>query len=120
MSEKKVMFSDTTLRDGAQSLWAMKMQYGIYDAVAAEIDQAGYSFIELPMSAPYIKMVVRTFKEDPWKIMQLFKTKITKTRKMCGVADCVDILAGDPEPRSVIKSQCRRNDPCLFDGKYQK
>ena len=46
MSEKKVMFYDTTLRDGAQSVWAMNMPYGIHYAVAAELDQAGYHYIE--------------------------------------------------------------------------
>jgi oxaloacetate decarboxylase (Na+ extruding) subunit alpha len=102
MSEKKVMFSDTTFRDGAQSLWAMKMQHGMYDAVASEMDQAGYSFIELPMHAAYLKMAVRTFKEDPWKTMHMFKNKITKTRKMCGIANCIDLI-GESEPRSVIK-----------------
>jgi len=45
MSETKVMFYDTTLRDGAQSLWAMNMSYGMHDAVTAELDQAGYSCI---------------------------------------------------------------------------
>jgi pyruvate carboxylase len=37
MNKKKVMFYDTTLRDGVQSLWAMKMTYGMIDAVAGEI-----------------------------------------------------------------------------------
>ncbi|MBI5062588.1 MAG: carboxylase, partial [Desulfatitalea sp.] len=53
MTEKKVVFSDVSLRDGAQSLWAMNMSYGMYDAVAEQLDQAGYDYIELPMHAVY-------------------------------------------------------------------
>ncbi len=102
MHDKKVFFSDTTFRDGAQSLWAMKMQHGMYDAVVAEMDRAGYSAIEVPMHAAYLKMAVRTFKEDPWKTMRLFKNKISKTKKMCGIANCIDLL-GESEPRSVIR-----------------
>ena len=42
MSTKKVFFTDLTLRDGAQSMWAMKMTYGMHQAVVEEIDRAGY------------------------------------------------------------------------------
>jgi oxaloacetate decarboxylase (Na+ extruding) subunit alpha len=102
MSEKKVMFLDTTFRDGAQSIWAMNMRYGMYDAVAAEMDQAGYSYMELPMHAVYMKMAVRMFKEDPWKTMHVFKNKITRTKKMIGMTDVIDLLS-ETEPRSVIR-----------------
>ena len=61
MDKKQVKFIDTTLRDGSQSLWAMKMTYGIYDAVVEELDQAGYDYIDLPMHAPYMIMAFRFF-----------------------------------------------------------
>jgi oxaloacetate decarboxylase alpha subunit len=107
MSEKKVNFSDQTLRDGAQSIWAMGMQHGMYDAVAQEIDQAGYSSIELPMHGAYMKMAVRMFKEDPWKTMRLFRTKITKTKKVTGTANLIDFAKSEPEPRSMIRLWCQ-------------
>ena len=102
MSEKKVMFYDTTLRDGAQSMWAMNMSYGMHDAVASELDQAGYNFIELPVNAVNAKMQVRFLKEDPWEIARLFKRKITKTKKNIVIMDCLDMM-GESEPRSVVK-----------------
>jgi oxaloacetate decarboxylase alpha subunit len=102
MSEKKVMFYDTTLRDGVQSLWAMKMSYGMHDAVIAELDQAGYNCIELPVNAVNAKMQVRFLKEDPWEIARLFKRKITKTKKNQVIMDCLDLM-GESEPRSVVR-----------------
>lgn len=101
MNDKRVQFSDTTFRDGAQSLWAMNMRHGMYAAVAEEMDQAGYSCIDLPMHSPYLKMAVRMFKEDPWETMHIFRDKITNTKKMIGVANLIDF--GKPEPRSMVK-----------------
>lgn len=102
MTEKKVVFSDVSLRDGAQSLWAMNMSYGMYDAVAEQLDQAGYDYIELPMHAVYMKMAVRYLKENPWDTMKIFKSKITRTRKSSVLMDCLDLL-GETEPRSVVR-----------------
>lgn len=102
MSEKQVSFYDTTLRDGAQSLWAMRMTYGMHEAVASELDQAGYSYIELPVNAVNAKMQVRFSKEDPWEIARLFKRKITRTKKSQVIMDCLDMM-GESEPRSVVR-----------------
>jgi oxaloacetate decarboxylase alpha subunit len=101
MSDKKVTLSDTTFRDGAQSLWAMNMKHGMYDAVATELDQAGYGCIDLPMYPVYLKMAVRMFKEDPWETMGIFKNKINKTKKMYGMCNLIDFSI--PEPRSMIR-----------------
>jgi len=100
--EKKIEFSDVTFRDGAQSQWAMKMNYGMYDAVAAKMDRAGYDSIELGINAIVFKYQVRFLKEDPWQITKLFKEKITKTRKSVVIMDCLDLL-GESESRSVVR-----------------
>ncbi len=101
MSKKKVMFTDMTLRDGSQSLWAMKMTYGMHSVVAAEIDQAGFDYIDLPVNAVNFKMSVRLMKEDPWQIAHQFKKLITKTKKMVPVLERIDLL-GEAEPRAVV------------------
>jgi oxaloacetate decarboxylase alpha subunit len=103
MNKKKVQFYDTTFRDGAQSLWAMQMKHGMYDAVAAEMDQAGYTFIEIPIHAHYFILAVRIFKEDPWETMRIFKNKITRTKKSIGTCERLDVLGGSYEPRSMVK-----------------
>jgi oxaloacetate decarboxylase alpha subunit len=101
MKDGKVTFSDTTFRDGAQSLWAMNMTHGMYDAVATELDQAGYGCIDLPMYGAYMKIAVRMFKEDPWETFAIFKEKITRTKKMFGWCNMIDFTI--PEPRSVVR-----------------
>lgn len=102
MSQKKVVFSDTTVRDGAQSLWAMNINYGKFDAVAEHLDRAGYGFIDLPMHAIYFKMAVRFLKEDPWQSAHLLKRKITRTKKRIGILDTFNFLE-EAQPKSVVK-----------------
>lgn len=102
MHKKKVMFSDTTLRDGAQSLWAMNVNYGKFDAVAEPLDRAGYDYIDLPMHAIYFKMAVRFLKEDPWQSAHLLRQKITKTKKTIGILDTFNFLE-EAQPKSVVR-----------------
>jgi len=96
------MFSDVTLRDGSQSIWAMKMTHGMYDAVLSEIDQAGYHYVDIPMHATFMKMCVRFFKEDPWEIMRLFKQKLTRTKVMISILNCISLI-DEPESRSMVR-----------------
>lgn len=102
MSEKKVLFSDTTFRDGAQSMWSMHMTHGIVDAVATQMDHAGYHYIEVPAHGVFFKMVVRYLKENPWDMMHLFKNKITRTKKMIPIQDSVSLLE-EPEPKAMVR-----------------
>ena len=101
MAKKKVMFTDMTLRDGSQSLWAMMMTYGMHSVVNSEIDRAGFDYIDLPVNAVNFKMWVRIMKEDPWQIAHQFKKMITKTKTMVPVLERIDLL-GEAEPRAVV------------------
>ncbi len=103
MSEKKVKFTDTTLRDGSQSMWAMKMTHGMHSVIASEIDNAGYDYIDLPVNAVNFKTWVRFYREDPWQIAHQFRRKITKTKKMVPVLERIDLL-GEAEPRAVVNA----------------
>lgn len=76
-----VKFVDTTLRDGHQSLWALGMRYGMMDAVAAELDQAGFAAVEVPAAVSYLKKAVRDLKEDPWATLRLLARKLPNTEK---------------------------------------
>lgn len=102
MSKKKIQFTDQTYRDGAQSAWSMFTPYGMHEATAELLDNAGYQYIELPVNAVYFKMAVRFFKENPWKSAHFFREKITKTKKQQGLLDVLDTM-GEPEPRCVIR-----------------
>jgi len=101
VAKKKVLFSDVTLRDGSQSLWAMKMTYGMHQVVASEIDQAGFDYIDLPVNAVNFKMWIRFFREDPWQIAHQFKERITRTKTMLPTLERIDLL-GEAEPRAVV------------------
>ncbi len=76
---KNIDFYDETLRDGIQSLWGARLPYGVIDAVADEIDQAGFSSITFPIHPVFFPMAVRAG-EDPWEIMRLINKKIKKTK----------------------------------------
>jgi oxaloacetate decarboxylase (Na+ extruding) subunit alpha len=102
MGEKKILFTDQTIRDGTQSLWSMFSTYGVHEAVSEQLDNAGYHCIEVVANAVNFKNQIRFFKENPWKSAHLFKKKITKTRKMLPILECLDIM-GESETRSVVR-----------------
>ncbi|HLS49104.1 MAG TPA: hypothetical protein VK024_03855 [Actinomycetaceae bacterium] len=83
MSDVAVSFLDTTLRDGAQSLWASGIRHGMMAAVAEELDHAGFTHIELPVNPIFFKKMVRDLKENPWDIMRMLAQRITRTPTAC-------------------------------------
>ena len=76
MSE--IIFVDTTLRDGHQSLWAENMTTGMMLPIAERMDNAGFEAIEL-LSASHMKKCVRELKEDPWDRVRLIAQRVKKT-----------------------------------------
>jgi len=96
-----VRFIDTTFRDGSQSLWASGIRPGMMEAVAEDMDRAGFNVIEVP-GGNYMKKCVRDLKEDPWKMARMLARKMPKAVKssMAGTY----IYALDPlTPRSMIE-----------------
>ena len=61
-----VKFIDTTIRDGAASLWAMNMRTGHMLSVITELDRAGFDQIEFFAPGSRLKKFVRHLGEDPW------------------------------------------------------
>jgi oxaloacetate decarboxylase (Na+ extruding) subunit alpha len=102
MNKKKVLFYDTTFRDGSQSIWSMFMNCGIINAVAEEMDRAGYHYIEIPAHGVFFKMCVRFMKENPWDMMHLFREKLKRTNKIIPIQDSISLLE-EPEPRSMVR-----------------
>ena len=70
-----VRFIDTTFRDGSQSLWASGMRTGMIEAVAEDMDHAGFDAIEVPVNGIYMKKFVRDLKEDPWEMARMVAQK---------------------------------------------
>lgn len=69
MDEVKLV--DTTLRDGAQSLWACRMRVGAMLPAMEDIDAAGYDGIEFATSTGHFQRAVRDLKENPWDWLRL-------------------------------------------------
>ena len=83
MTELK--FVDTTLRDGPQSLWSMRIRTHEMLPVAPILDEAGFEAIEI-MASTEVKKCVRDLKEDPWERLRLISKAVRKTplRFICG------------------------------------
>src|SRR3990172_13349545 len=77
----EVRFIDTSFRDGAQSLWAGGIRTGMIDAVAQDMDAAGFDAIEVPASGNYFKKLVLDSKEDPWALARILAQKMPGTVK---------------------------------------
>jgi len=73
-----VLFVDTTLRDGQQSLWAYGMRTGMMLPVCEFMDQAGFEAVELggPVELP---KCIKELREDPWERYRLVIPKFKKT-----------------------------------------
>ena len=71
--------SDTTLRDGQQSLWALGMRTGAMLGIAEQMDRCGFESMEFFLSMMF-KKYVRELKENPWDWLRLGSKKFTRTR----------------------------------------
>jgi oxaloacetate decarboxylase (Na+ extruding) subunit alpha len=97
-----VQFIDTTLRDGHQSLWAFSMRTGMMEAVAADLDRAGFKAIEVPILGIFIKKCIRDLKEDYWELARLLARKMPNTTKI-GLGGAFILPFELATPRSVIE-----------------
>lgn len=75
---------DTTIRDGQQSLWGMKMKAGMALPVAPLIDKTGYSVIDTTASSLF-EVLVRTCRENPWEGLDLLVAAMPRTPKRAGM-----------------------------------
>ena len=80
---EQVHFIDTTFRDGSQSLWAMGIRYGMMEPIAADMDRAGFSAIEVLPNGICFKKMIRDVKEDPWLTLRMLAERMPRTLKTC-------------------------------------
>lgn len=62
-----IKFVDTTLRDGAASVWAMEMRTRHMLPALRELDEAGFDSMEFFAPGSRLKKFVRHLREDPWE-----------------------------------------------------
>ncbi len=97
-----VHFVDTTLRDGSQSLWACGMRMGMIEAVAEDMDRAGFDVIEAPILGLFAKKFVRDLKEDFWEVARMVAKKMPHTPKSAMVGNYI-LPFELSTPRSIVE-----------------
>jgi acetyl-CoA carboxylase, biotin carboxyl carrier protein len=70
--------TDTTLRDGHQSLWATRMRTRDIEKIVDVIDNVGYYSLECWGGATF-DVCLRFLRENPWERLRLIKSKAPKT-----------------------------------------
>jgi oxaloacetate decarboxylase alpha subunit len=78
MKENKLRITDTTLRDGHQSLWATRMRTKDILDILDTIDQVGYYSLEVWGGATF-DVCLRFLRENPWERLRLIKSKAKNT-----------------------------------------
>ncbi len=79
MKDNKIIrITDTTLRDGHQSLWATRMRTDDIINIIDTIDNVGYYSLEVWGGATF-DVCLRFLRENPWERLRLIKSKAKKT-----------------------------------------
>ncbi|MFZ5650060.1 MAG: acetyl-CoA carboxylase biotin carboxyl carrier protein [Bacillota bacterium] len=73
-----IKITDTTLRDGHQSLWATRMRTADMLPVAESMDDIGFHSMEVWGGATF-DVCLRFLNEDPWERLRTLKKYIRKT-----------------------------------------
>lgn len=84
---------DTTLRDGQQAVWGMRMTAGMALPVAPDIDRTGFSVIDLTASSLF-EVLVRTMRENPWHGLDLMVEAMPRTPKRAGMRSNASVTFG--------------------------
>jgi len=77
--EKRIGITDTTLRDGHQSLMATRMKTEDMIPIAEKMDQIGFHSMEVWGGATF-DVCMRFLNEDPWERLDKIKKALKKTK----------------------------------------
>ncbi|MCL2680707.1 MAG: pyruvate carboxylase subunit B, partial [Coriobacteriia bacterium] len=75
---KPIQITDTTLRDGHQSLWATRMEIGDMLPILSKMDDVGYWAMEAWGGATF-DTCLRFLDENPWERLRTIKKHCPKT-----------------------------------------
>ncbi|SHG65131.1 oxaloacetate decarboxylase, alpha subunit [Thermosyntropha lipolytica DSM 11003] len=75
----RIKITDTTLRDGHQSLWATRMTTDDMLPVLEYLDEIGYHSLEVWGGATF-DVCIRYLNEDPWERLRIIRKKVKKTK----------------------------------------
>jgi oxaloacetate decarboxylase alpha subunit len=77
-AKPRLRFTDTTLRDAHQSLWATRMRTDDIIKIADTVDQAGYYSLECWGGATF-DVCLRFLRENPWERLRQIKAICKRT-----------------------------------------
>lgn len=77
--KRRVMITDTTLRDAHQSLWATRMRLTDVLPIAERIDEVGYHSVEVWGGATF-DVCMRYLNEDPWDRLYRIRERFKRTK----------------------------------------
>ncbi len=75
----KIKITDTSLRDGHQSLWATRMTTKDMLPILEDLDQVGYHSLEVWGGATF-DVCIRYLNEDPWTRLKLIRQHVKNTK----------------------------------------
>ncbi len=75
---RRVLITDTTLRDGHQSLWATRMRTSEMLPILGQMDEIGFYSLEVWGGATF-DSCLRFLNEDPWERLRTIKQHCPKT-----------------------------------------
>jgi oxaloacetate decarboxylase alpha subunit len=75
----KIKITDTSLRDGHQSLWATRMTTEDMIPVLEKMDNIGYHSLEVWGGATF-DVALRYLNEDPWERLKFIRQRVRKTK----------------------------------------
>jgi oxaloacetate decarboxylase alpha subunit len=78
MQARRVRITDTSLRDGHQSLWATRMRTSEMLPILERMDEVGYNSLECWGGATF-DAALRFLDEDPWDRLRVIKRHASRT-----------------------------------------
>ncbi len=75
----RIKITDTSLRDGHQSLWATRMTLEDMQPILEKLDKVGYHSLEVWGGATF-DVAIRFLNEDPWERLRVIRSIVTKTK----------------------------------------
>ena len=75
----KIKITDTSLRDGHQSLWATRMTTDDMVPILEKLDNVGYHSLEVWGGATF-DVCIRYLNEDPWERLRTIRRNVHNTR----------------------------------------
>jgi len=75
----RIKITDTSLRDGHQSLWATRMATEDMLPILENLDEVGYHSMEVWGGATF-DVCIRYLNEDPWERLRSIRKQVKKTQ----------------------------------------